>query len=232
MLHGVERSGLMDKIILTKDYPAKVAGDLLSGQIDVGLVPVAIIPKLAEAHLVSDYCIGCDGEVASVAIFSDVPMEEIKTVLLDYQSRTSVQLAQILLREYWQQPVELEDAGTDFIDRIGGTTAGLIIGDRALAQLNKGQYVYDLGTAWKAHTGLPFVFATWVANKPLDADFIDAFNMANAYGINHIDEVLADMDYPAYDMHTYYTQNISYSFDEAKRKGMALFLQKLQANQR
>jgi chorismate dehydratase len=157
-------------------------------------------------------------------------MEEITTVLLDYQSRTSVQLAQILLREYWQQPVVLEDAGTDFIDRIGGTTAGLIIGDRALQQLNKGQYVYDLGTAWKQHTGLPFVFATWVANKPLDADFIDAFNMANAYGINHIEEVLKEMDYPAFDMHTYYTQHISYTLDEAKRKGMALFLEKLKLN--
>ncbi len=230
MLYGVERSGLMDKIILTKDYPAKVAGDLLSGQIDVGLVPVAIIPKLKEAHLISNYCIGCDGEVASVAIFSEVPMEEITTVLLDYQSRTSVQLAQILLREYWQQSVVLEDAGTDFIDRIGGTTAGLIIGDRALQQLNKGQYVYDLGSAWKAYTGLPFVFATWVANKPLDPDFIDAFNMANAYGINHIEEVLKEMDYPAFDMHTYYTHHISYTLDEAKRKGMALFLEKLKLN--
>jgi chorismate dehydratase len=88
LLYGVKRSGLMDKIELIEEYPAKIAQMLLDNQIDVGLVPVAIIPKLKEAYIITDFCIGAEGEVASVCLFSEVPVEEIETVILDYQSRT------------------------------------------------------------------------------------------------------------------------------------------------
>ncbi len=200
---------------------------LLNDEIDVGLVPVAVIPYLKESHIITDYCIGTEGEVASVAIFSEVPIEQATTVLLDYQSRTSVNLARVLLRDYWKLSPVLEDAKEDFRSHIKGTTAGVVIGDRALEQRKISAYTYDLGTAWKAHTGLPFVFAAWVANKPLGDDFEDAFNRANGYGVSHIDEVTAEMDYPVYDLTTYYTKNINYHLTEEKRKGLALFLEKL-----
>ncbi|MEY3208546.1 MAG: hypothetical protein RL064_577, partial [Bacteroidota bacterium] len=129
-LLGIEQSDIMQRIELVKDYPAKIAQDLMDGTIDIGLVPVAIIPLLKEAHLVSNYCIGAEGPVASVSIFSQVPMEEIKTVYLDYQSRTSIQLAQILLKQYWKQDVEFIPASEGYIGKISGTTAGVIIGDR------------------------------------------------------------------------------------------------------
>jgi hypothetical protein len=86
----------MDRIELVEEYPAKIADMLLNDQVDVGLVPVAIIPSLQEAHIVTDYCIGAGGEVASVALFSEVPIEQVTKVLLDYQSKTSVNLARIL----------------------------------------------------------------------------------------------------------------------------------------
>lgn len=108
---------------------------------------------------------------------------------------------------------------------IKGSTAAVVIGDRALVQHKKSAYYYDLSEAWQQHTGLPFVFAAWVANKPVDPDFEDAFNRANAYGINHIDEVVDGLDFPDYDLKKYYTQHISYTFDEEKRKGLELFLQ-------
>lgn len=227
LLFGLKLSGLMDRIELVEEYPSLVAAMLLNDEIDVGLVPVAIIPQLKEAHIVADYCIGADGEVASVALFSEVPVEQVETVLLDYQSRTSVNLAKILLKEYWKQNPVLEDAREDFRAGILGTTAGIVIGDRALEQRNISAYTYDLGSAWKAHTGLPFVFAAWVANKPLGDDFTDAFNRATGYGITHIDEVVAENPYDVYDLKKYYTQNISYRLDEQKRKGLALFLEKL-----
>lgn len=227
LLFGLKLSGLMEKIDLVEEYPSRVAAMLLNDEIDVGLVPVAIIPLLKEAHIVTDYCIGADGEVASVALFSEVPVEQVTTVLLDYQSRTSVNLAKVLFKEYWKQSPVLEDAKEDFRANISGTTAGIVIGDRALEQRNISAYTYDLGTAWKAHTGLPFVFAAWVANKPLGDDFTDAFNRANGYGITHIDEVVAENPYEAYDLKKYYTQNISYPLDAQKRKGLALFLEKL-----
>ena len=78
----------MPQIELIKAYPAMIAQDLMDGKIDMGLVPVAVIPLLKEAHLVSKYCIGAESAVASVCIFSDVPMEQIEHVYLDYQSRT------------------------------------------------------------------------------------------------------------------------------------------------
>ena len=68
------------------DYPANIASMLLKDEIDIGLVPVAILPALKEYHIISDYCIACDGEVASVCLFSEVPVNEIQTILLDYQS--------------------------------------------------------------------------------------------------------------------------------------------------
>src|SRR5688500_8622220 len=96
LLYGIERSPVLEEIELIKDYPSNIASALLKNEIDVGLVPVAIIPRLKYYELITDYCISCDGPVASVCLFSDVPLAEVETVLLDYQSRTSVELARIL----------------------------------------------------------------------------------------------------------------------------------------
>jgi chorismate dehydratase len=154
-------------------------------------------------------------------------MEEIETVLLDYQSRTSVNLAKILFKEYWKKEVVLKDAQEDFRSNIKGNVAGIVIGDRALEQRNISPFMYDLAANWIAFTGLPFVFAAWIANKPLGDDFEDAFNRANAYGLKHIDEVVAEQHYTQFDLKKYYTENISYQLTENKRKGLALFLEKL-----
>ncbi len=226
-MHGVLRSGLMQKMDLVADFPANIASMLLNDEIDIGLVPVAIIPRLQEAHIITDYCIGAVGRVESVGIFSEVPLEQVGKLILDYQSRTSVNLARILLKEYWKKEVEIEQAKEDYRHLIKGTTAAVVIGDRALTQQKISAYYYDLSEAWQQHTGLPFVFAAWVANKPVDVDFEDAFNRANAYGIQHIDEVVDGLVFADYDLKKYYTQNISYTLDEAKRKGLDLFLQKL-----
>lgn len=226
LLLGLEQSGLMAEIELIKAYPAKIAQDLMDGTIDMGLVPIAIMPFLKESHLVSKYCIGAEGDVASVCIFSQVPMEQIKKVYLDYQSRTSVKLARILLAQYWKQEVEFIKAEEGYINSISGTTAGVIIGDRALAARTNYPYIYDLAGAWMQNTGLPFVFATWISNKPIPSEFMEAFDVANGYGLQHLDEVIATIPIQeqVYDLHTYYTQNISYDFSENKRKGLELFL--------
>ena len=227
LLFGVKQSGLMDRITLIEEHPAIIGEQLIKGKIDIGLIPVALIPQLKEYHIITDYCIGTEGEVASVALFSEVPLEEVDTLVLDYQSRTSVNLARILLKEYWKKSLKLVEGGLDFRDQIKGKTAAIVIGDRALEQRKISTYTYDLGSAWKALTGLPFVFAAWVANKPIDPDFIDAFNRANAYGVNHLDEVLKSVTYDGYDLRQYYATNLSYHLNDAKRKGLALFLEKL-----
>lgn len=230
LLYGLRQHSLINEIELTEDYPARIAQLLIDSKVDVGLIPVAATTKLSEWQIVGDYCIGCDGPVASVCLFSDVPMEKIERVLLDYQSRTSVNLAKILLKDHWKKDVELIDAtGEDYREQIRGTTAGVVIGDRALEQRKRSTYIYDLGEAWKAHTGLPFVFAAWISRKPLSKDFIQRFNEANVAGLQQLDEVIAENASPHYDLKTYYTQNISYRLDEKKREALNLFLKKLAA---
>ncbi len=225
LLYGITRSKeLMEQIELVVDYPSQIAALLTDGIIDVGLVPVAVIPNLTDWHIVSDYCIGADGDVASVCLFSDVPIGKIEKVLLDYQSVTSVRLARILLKHYWNVEPELEDASENYIDKIKGTTAGVIIGDRALAQRKVSRYIYDLAGAWKAMTNLPFVFAAWIANKPLPEEFIQLFNEANGLGFEHLNKVIKENDYKTYDLNYYYNTNISYKLDKRKIEGMENFL--------
>ena len=216
-----------DEAELVIDYPSKIASMLLENAIDVGLVPVAIIPEMKEYHIISDYCIGSVGEVVSVCLFSEVPMDKIEKVLLDYQSRTSVALLKILITEYWKIKVVFEDTSGDYQSKISGTTAGLVIGDRALQQRKISPYIYDLGLEWKNFTGLPFVFAAWVSNKKLDEEFINEFNTTNAFGLNKIEEVVNENPFEVFDLHLYYNNFISFELDEDKKKGLELFLKKL-----
>jgi chorismate dehydratase len=225
LLYGLKDHPVADRMILCEDYPARVATMLINDEIDVGLVPVAILPQLPEYHLISDFCIGCDGPVASVALFADETIDHLEEILLDYQSRTSVMLMKVLLRDYWKKDLLLSNAGSeDFRNKIHGRVGGLVIGDRAFDQARHSRLMYDLGTAWKAHTGMPFVFATWVSNKPLDDAFIRDFNMANAIGVRQLDKVAAAYPNAEFDLLAYYRDNLSYSFDETKRAAMQRFL--------
>ncbi len=231
LLYGIKRSKkLMQQIELTEEYPSKIAQQLIDGTIDVGLVPVAVIPELNEWHIVSDYCIGATGNAASVCIFSDVPIEEVDEILLDYQSRTSVALAKILLKNYWKISPKLTEANENYIDEIKGNVAGVVIGDRALQQRKKSKYIYDLAAAWVDLTDLSFVFAAWIANKKLPENFIQDFNEANVEGLKNLPEVIAENPFAAYDLNVYYKENISYILDEEKNKGLKMFLDFLMKN--
>jgi len=227
LLYGIENSPVIQEIALVTEYPAKIADMLLNDQIDIGLVPVAIIPKMREFYINTRFCIGSNGPVASVCLFSELPLTEIDTVLLDYESRTSVALVKILLKKYWNLNPKYEPAGPDFIGRIKGRTAALVIGDRALQLRPVTRYIFDLGEAWKKMTGLPFVYAAWVSNKQLDKQWVDRFDQANAYGLQNIQKVLEDSFSPVIDLQSYYRDFLSYELDEDKKKGLALFLKML-----
>ncbi|MBY0535519.1 MAG: menaquinone biosynthesis protein [Chitinophagaceae bacterium] len=227
LLFGLEREAVKENIELIQDYPSHIAQYLLDNSIDIGLVPVAVIPRLKEYHIVSSACIGAVGPVASVCLLSKVPLADIKYILLDYQSRTSVNLLKVLVKFHWNLNVTFIDTNEDFVDRIEGDTAGLLIGDRCLQNRSKFPFVFDLAETWIEMTGLPFVFAAWVSNKPLPETFIADFNHANKLGLEHIDQVVAATSYAHYDALTYFTKNISYDLTEKKRKGLALFLEYL-----
>src|SRR5438067_11337879 len=119
LLYGVKRHPVIEQIELIEDYPARIAQMLIDDEVDIGLIPVAAILKLKTWNIVGHYCIGTVGQVASVCIFSEIPIMDVEKVFLDYQSRTSVNLAKILLKEYWKKEVEFIDAkGEDFREHI------------------------------------------------------------------------------------------------------------------
>jgi len=227
LTYGFEQGMMAEEVELSFAPPAALAKRLLDNELDVALVPVAILPSMKEYHIISNYCIGANGKVASVAIFSEVPLAEVKEVYLDFESRTSVALAKILLEEYWKVSPQLLLAQPGYEQLISGTSAGLIIGDRALAQNSSSTYKYDLAEAWKELTGLPFIFAAWVSNKKMTNDFIERFNEATSFGFSHLDEVVKKNPFQYYDLHSYYTNDIDYILDADKMKAMEIFFNKI-----
>lgn len=230
LLYGMVKSGFMDKIDLQLDIPSTCAQKLQNGEVDFGLVPAAIIPSLKSPYIISDFCIGTVGKVATVSIYSDVPLEKVERIYLDFHSRTSVQLTKILLKNFWKYSVEFIDATPGYIKKISGTTAGLIIGDRTIQHGKKFKYEYDLGEAWMEYTGLPFSFANWVSTKPLSKSFIESFNAALKSGIDAIPDLLYIIPPPAngFDLKQYYLENISYDFDASKKKALRRFLKEME----
>jgi chorismate dehydratase len=201
---------------------------LLDGSVDLGLVPVAVIPLLGEKHIVSEYCIGAIGKVRSVMLYGDVPMQEMEKVLLDNQSRTSVMLTRVLAKHYWKIEPGWVAAKEGFEKEIGGASGGVVIGDRTFALENRFKYNYDLAEEWEKFTGLPFVFACWVANKPLPVSFMGLFNDALRYGLEKRDAVIQEIKRPpaSREVITDYLHNsINYDLDREKMQAMERFLE-------
>lgn len=226
LLYGLLRSDIQSSLEMDLAIPSECARRLVAGEADIALVPVAVIPELPEAHIISDYCIGADGAVATVCIYGNVPIEEMTSIYLDHHSRTSVMLTRLLLEEYWGHEPALVPAEEGYIDRIGGATGGLVIGDRTIGLDQRFRYVYDLGEVWKKHTGLPFVFAAWVSVKPLAPAFKVAFNKALREGMEHLPELqlLLSSPHPDFSLVEYFTHHIDYNLDGAKRKALDRFL--------
>jgi chorismate dehydratase len=229
LVYAFENGAMANEMELIFDYPSKVAQMLINNEIDLGLVPVAVIPQVQHAQIISNFCIGATNPVASVCLFSKLPIEEIESVILDYQSRTSVALLKILLKDFWNISPNFIASEIGFEKDINGTTAALIIGDRALVQLNNFPFVYDLAEAWQKMTNLPFVFAAWVANKALPETFISSFNLSIKDSLAQVDTIIESIDFPDYDLNIYFKENIDYLLDDKKRAGLKLFLSKIES---
>ena len=229
LLYGLFEKGMDEYLDLSLDIPSECARKLKTGEVDLGLVPVAIIPELTDPYLISDYCIGADGAVATVCILGECPIEEMTHIYLDHHSRTSIELAKILLREHWKIEPELLPAFPGYENEIKGKVGGVLIGDRVIEREGQFAFSYDLAEVWKAHTGLPFVFATWVSNQPLDSFFIEKFNEALAAGIAHIPQLVLLLPKPhtGFDLQEYFTKHISYELNEGKRRALKLFLEEM-----
>lgn len=227
-VYGLKQSRLANNIDLHLDYPALCAEKLINDEVDLALVPVVVIPDLKEYHIISNYCIGANGAVDTVCLYSDVPIRQVTSIFLDYQSKTSVALLKILLKEYWDLNPEISNGELGFEKQIRGDNAGLVIGDRAFELNNRYKYIYDLSAIWKEMTGLPFVFAAWIANKKMPKDFVTQFNRSLKNGLRNINMALKEcQNLYCENPKDYLNNKISYSLDSEKMKGMHLFLRKI-----
>ncbi|RZK54179.1 MAG: radical SAM protein [Pedobacter sp.] len=218
-IYGIERSEVINQIDLSLDIPSDCAAKLISNQVDIGLIPVAAIPFVPNANIIGSYCIGSVGAVNSVFIFSKIPVNEIKTLKLDSQSRTSNNLAKILLKFYFKVNVEFVTDDTIESDAI------VLIGDRTFGRKADFAFAYDMGEEWMKFTGLPFVYAAWVANKEIPLAFVTEFDKALKFGLAHRKEVLKELkSIPNFDLDDYLLNKLNFELTSDKRKALDLFL--------
>lgn len=224
-LYGIQNTPVIEQIDLSLDIPADCAQKLIDDKVDIGLIPVAAALQLPEWHIVSDYCIGAVGAVNSVFLFSNCDITEVKTVQLDPQSRTSNNLARVLLKNFWKVEPELVTEAPDYGQSTDANTAYVQIGDRTFGKKAKYKFVYDLSEEWQHFTGLPFTFAAWIANKPIPQQFVDEFNRALKFGLDHRPELLKELpERDDFDLEDYLMHRLDFSLTEDKKKALFLFL--------
>ncbi|MFI3324073.1 MAG: menaquinone biosynthesis protein [Rikenellaceae bacterium] len=224
-IYGIEHEGNFSADLLLLN-PAECAQAFASGQVDIALVPAAVVPSLPMAEVVSEYCIGASGEVRTVVVVSDDPIDQIKRIFVDTHSRTSVQLAGYLAKNLWKIDPEwfvLEDMAQ--LAHAEDGDAFLLIGDKVFEHEAEFEYSYDLAAEWLRSTSLPFAFAVWVARKGTSYDLLDALEQALEWGVEHLYEAILEYraDGSTVESYQYLSENIDFLFDAQKRKALEKF---------
>jgi chorismate dehydratase len=179
-------------------------------------------------QIVSDACIGCDGETLTVRVFSRVPPESIHRLHVDGDSHTSVVLADIIWRELYGRPLEIVPfTGADAPE----CEAVLLIGDKVVHNtLIDHEIETDLGSAWKSLTSLPFVFAAWAAPRHLDVRELAAkLSRARDAGVQSAEMIAADfgpaLNWPVTLAKRYLTKRLKFTLGPKQRLGMERFFE-------
>lgn len=229
LVHGLERRP--DLFTVRFDIPARCADLLHEGQVDLGLIP-AIEYLRGDYRIVPNLAIASDGPIASVAMFTRVPIERVRTLALDASSRTSVALTRMLCAKRWQIAPIFSTAPPDLGAMLAGADAALIIGDLALDAdaAEHGATKIDLGEEWGALTGLPFVYAMWTgrpgAASPAHCDALRAARDEGLLNLTAIAEAAGEGDpVRAYQALRYLRDNLRYGLGEAEAAGLRQFHQ-------
>jgi chorismate dehydratase len=212
---GMRLTGLEEEMEVLRVVPSECARLFKQNEVDISLCPVGALDDMGEYRIIGDYCIGADGPVNTVMLMSNIPLEEIKTVKLDSHSRTSNLLVQILAQRYWKKEWAYYDKENGVIP-----DASVMIGDKVFIEKDKFKYQYDLAGAWKELTGLPMVFAVWIARPGLSDVPIQKINESFKAGMKLVlngNNLLAPWQVD------YLVNFISYPLDEQKRKALNLF---------
>lgn len=214
-------------------YPPSACADALyEKKCQIALIPVGSLPRFQRLSIMPNYCLGANGPVESVFLFSQRPVEKLDTILLDPHSNTSNGLVQILMRYHWKRKVDFVMPGQKHFDMIDGNVGGVIIGDKALHVRNHYRYAYDLSGEWQKMTGLPFAFAVW-AYYPgqVSAQFLQKMNDAMRWGVHHLD-ACAEKWAAAYKVSLqeatrYLNESLDFRFDAPKHRAVELYYKTL-----
>jgi chorismate dehydratase len=213
------------------DLPSRLADQLGRGELDVALIPSVEFLRQNAVTIVTDACIACRGPVRSVQLLFRKPPHEVRTLALDEGSRTSAILAQVLLARRFDRRPSLLPLRIDCDFRAVQADAVLVIGDRAM-QIDAQDYTetWDLGEHWMRETGLPFVFAMWVAAAGgLPSSIADALQAARDDGLAHLESII-QREAPRYDLspedcRRYFMEQLHFSLGPRELAGLDLFRQ-------
>jgi chorismate dehydratase len=233
LVYGLERHP--ERFAIRFDVPAVCAELLHEGRVDLGLVP-SIEYAAGEYCLVPGASIASNGPVASVALFSPMPLERVRSIAVDRSSRTSVALLRVLCADRFGITPSLDVQPPDLQAMLARADAALVIGDIALFTDHErlGLEKIDLGAQWTAMTGHPFVYACWTGREgAADADDVALLQQARAEGEAQIDAI-ARAESPgdaarAAVIARYLRDNIQYGFGEAEQQGLQRFYERAAA---
>ena len=222
LLYGLERD---PAIRLLLEVPSRLLDGLRDKLTDIALLPVIDYQKLSDARIVPSGGIGSDGATLTVRIFSSVPIDQIQTLACDPDSHTSVALAQVILAErYGRRPrIAADTAG------VSNAPSRLLIGDKVVCNAPSGMdHQLDLGEAWKELTGMPFVFAVWIARGGFNLGKLpQRLKQARLDGMAHLDEIIAEhavpRGWPAELARKYLTGNLRFDIGPAQLRAIAHF---------
>ena len=229
LVHGLAQLLPNDKLLF--DYPSRLADSLAEGSLDIALIPSIELADHPTWEIVSDACIGCVGPVLSVKVMFRVPPAEVRTLALDEGSRTSVVLAQILLHKLHRVRPKLSTLPLGSEPEQVEADAVLVIGDRAICNDDsRFVEVWDLGEQWCRWSGLPMVFAMWVARPQVaTTEVSNAFSTARDNGCRNLTEIAseqsAEMKLPLELLERYLCQNLHFHMGSEQLQGLEMFYQ-------
>lgn len=226
--------GADDGIELIYDVPARLPALLDAGVVDAALVPVVDLLHEGRAwQIVSDACIGCDGETLTVRVFSRVPPQSITRLHVDGDSHTSVVLARIIWRELYSSTLQITPFHDDQTD--DECEAVLLIGDKVVtcpgtSRLAGYDIETDLGSAWLSLTSLPFVFAVWAAPREAAVhELARRLSRARDLGVASAgtiaEEFAPGLGWPVEAAKQYLATRLKFKLGFRQRRGMERFLE-------
>jgi chorismate dehydratase len=211
------------------DLPSRLADDLAAGRLDVALVPSIEFFRNPGYVIVSDACVACDGPVRSIKLYGRVPVERVRTLALDEGSRTSAAMTRVLLKERFGLEPELEQLPIGASLEHAAADAVMLIGDRAMLPVQGPfEFVWDLGEQWSRWTGLPFVFAMWIARPNVDLDRMDqVLAAARDEGVRRWEDIARReaplLGIPEEECRSYLRDNLRFRLGEREREGLETF---------